>query len=322
MTTREELLKERQAFSFRKLIAVREFPIIAFIVVLSIIFSVVIDGFFSFKNLENIMRQVAVIGIMSIGMTLAIVSAGIDLSVGSMLAFSVSIGGQGILVGWPMGIVYAAILLLGLLLGFINGFLITRIKVPALIITLGTMNIYRGLTMIITKGNWITPIPRSYSFIGQGNMPLVVLLTVLVVFVIITKYMRFGRNLFAIGGNEEAAHYSGVPIRRYRVIVFTISGFLCALAGLIFVGRSAMIQPDAAVNYEMDAIAAVVIGGTSIFGGTGSVLGTLFGSILMALILAGLTMLSVDPYWQGLVTGILIIIAITLDSVRQMRSKE
>ena len=201
----------------------------------------------------------------------------------------------------------------------LNGFLITRINVPALIITLGTMNIYRGLTMLITKGVYITPIPSVYQVIGKGFIPFVFFIVVLGVFIYITLLTRFGRNLFAIGGAEQSALYSGVPVRRFKIIVYVISGFLSALAGLILVGKSGFIQPQAGLGYELNAIAAVVIGGTSIFGGSGSVLGTFFGSVLMGLILAGLTMLAVNPYWQGLITGLLIVLAIVLDSIRYLK---
>ena len=220
--------------------------------------------------------------------------------------------------GWPFWTVYLFIIALGFMLGSVNGFLITRLKVPAIIITLGTMSIFRGVTMVITKGIYITPIPSIYLWIGKGYVPFICLFVLLVLFITIARTTRFGRNLFAIGGNEEAARYSGVPVDKYRFIVYIISGVLSAVAGIIFVGRSGFVQPQAGVGYEMNAIAAVVIGGTSIFGGSGSVLGTFLGSVLMGIILAGLTMLAVDPYWQGVVTGLLIILAISLDSIRQL----
>lgn len=302
----------------KKLLQIRELPIFIYIAMMIIIFSFIIHGFFSVKNFENISRQISTIGIISIGMTLVILSRGIDLSVGAILSFTINIGGQGIVLGWPLWIVYIIMLLLGLLLGWLNGFLITRIAVPALIITLGTMNIYRGITMIITKGIYITPIPSAYQVIGKGFIPSILFIIVVAVFMFYTLTTRFGRNLFAIGGNEQSALFSGVPVRRYKLIVYIISGFLSALAGIILVGKSGFIQPQAGIGYELNAIAAVVIGGTSIFGGSGSVLGTFLGSILMGLILAGLTMLAVNPYWIGLITGILIVVAISLDSLRHL----
>jgi len=288
-------------------------------VAMIVVFSISIDGFFSLKSFENITRQITTIGIVSIGMTLIILTGGIDLSVGAILSFAINIGGLGIVAGWPMWLVYPFMLVMGLALGWLNGFLVTRVAVPALIITLGTMNIYRGAIMVITKGRYITPIPKAYEAIGSGYVPFVFLAVILVIFIYVSLNTRFGRNLFAMGGAEQSAVYSGVPVRRYKMIVYTLSGVLSALAGMILVGKSGFIQPQAGVGYELNAIAAVVIGGTSIFGGSGSVLGTFLGSVLMGLILAGLTMLAVNPYWVGLITGVLIILAIAADTLRHLR---
>ncbi len=299
-----------------RILRVREAPILLYVIAMIAVFSVAIDGFLAVRNFENISRQITTIGIVSVGMTLIILTGGIDLSVGAILSLAINIGGQGIVAGWPMWTVYPFMLALGLALGWLNGLLVTRIAVPALIITLGTMNIYRGAIMVLTKGRYITPIPSSYGTIGSGFLPFLIFAAVLAVFVFVTLRTRFGRNLFAIGGSEQSAVYSGVPVVRYKMIVYTISGFLSALAGLILVGRSGFIQPQAGLGYELNAIAAVVIGGTSIFGGTGTVLGTFLGAALMGLILAGLTMLAVNPYWIGLITGVLILLAIAADSLR------
>jgi ribose/xylose/arabinose/galactoside ABC-type transport system permease subunit len=306
--------------NLRGISRIRELPILIYVVLMIAVFSIAIEGFFSLKSVENITRQITTVGIVSIGMTLVILTGGIDLSVGAILSFAINIGAQGIIAGWPLWIVYPFMLALGLILGWLNGFLITRIAVPALIITLGTLNIYRGVVMVITKGRYITPIPKSYEAIGSGYIPFIFLAVVLAVFIYLSLNTRFGRNLLAIGGGaEQSAVYSGVPVRRYKMIVYTISGVLSALAGMILVGKSGFIQPQAGLGYEMSAIAAVVIGGTSIFGGSGGVLGTFLGSVLMGLILAGLTMLAVNPYWVGLITGVLIILAIAFDTVRQLR---
>jgi ribose/xylose/arabinose/galactoside ABC-type transport system permease subunit len=304
----------------RSLFKIREAPILIYVVIMIAVFSFTIDGFFSMKNFEIISRQITTIGIVSVGMTLVILSGGFDLSVGAILSFAINIGGQGIVLGWPIWAVYSFMLVLGIVLGWINGFLITRFAVPALIITLGTMNIYRGVTMVITKGVYITPIPSAYSFMGSGYVPFLFYAAVLGIFVFVTLQTKFGRNIFAIGGAEQSALYSGVPVRRYKTLVYVISGFLSALAGMILVGKSGFVQPQAGLGYELNAIAAVVIGGTSIFGGSGSVVGTFLGSVMLGIILAGLTMLAVNPYWQGLITGVLIVFAIALDSLRYLKS--
>ncbi len=299
----------------------REIPILLYIIFIVIIFSILIDGFFSIKNFENISRQITTIGIVSVGMTMVIITGGIDLSVGAILSFAINIGGLGISLGWPIPVVYLVMIGLGLLLGFINGFLVTRIAVPALIITLGTMNIYRGITMVITRGIYITGISSSYQIVGEGLLPFIFFLIILAIFVFITLRTRFGRNLFAIGERGESALYSGVPVNKYKVITYVLSGFLSAFAGIILVGKSGFIQPQAGMGYEMGAIAAVVIGGTSIFGGSGSILGTFLGSLFMGLILAGLTMLAVNPFWIGFITGFLILVALAVDSLRPRRQE-
>ena len=302
--------------SMRLFFKIRELPILFYVFLMIVVFSLIINGFFSLQNFEIISRQISTIGIVSIGMTLIILSGGIDLSVGAMLSFAINIGGQGIVQGWPVWVVYPFMILLGLGLGWINGFLVTKLNVHALIITLGTMNIYRGIIMVITEGKYITSIPKYYNFIGSGIVPFIILLIVLGVFMFITLCTPFGRNLFAIGNSEKSAIYAGLPVQQHKMVVYVISGFLSALAGIILVGKSGFIQPQAGIGYELNSIAAVVIGGTSIFGGSGSVLGTFLGSLLIGLILAGLTMLAVNPYWIGLITGMLIILAIASDSIR------
>ena len=306
-----------------RLLRMREAPIIIFFFLVVAVLSVTVDGFWSLSNLGTLSRQVAVIGLLSIGMTLVILTRGIDLSVGAVMAFAISIAGMlGILGGWPIWAVYALMLALGLGLGLINGILVIHFDVHPIIITLGTMSIIRGGLMVITGGMFITPIPSGYLWIGSGYVPVTILLVTLVVFQLLLWRSRFGRNLYAIGSNTEAASASGVPVDRYRVWVYVISGGLAALAGMILVGRSGFVQPQVAfTGYELSAIAAVVIGGASIFGGSGSLIGTFFGAALLAVILAGMTMRGVDAHWQGAVQGALIVLALSLDYLRQRQSE-
>ena len=299
----------------------QELPLLLFVLLLTVFFSFSIDRFFTIQNFEVISRQVTTIGIVSIGMTFVLVTGGIDLSVGAMLSFAINIGGLIIMRGTPIYIAYPFILLLGALLGAVNGFLIVKVKVPAIIVTLGTMNIFRGIIMVITNGKYITNIPQEYAWIGTGYNPFIIFVVLLILFECILRYLRFGRNIVAIGSNEQSALYSGVKVDRYKVIVFTLSGLLSALSGIIFIGRSGFIQPQAGIGYEMNSIAAVVIGGTSIYGGSGTVIGTFLGSMLMGLILAGITMLAVNAYWQGVINGLLIILAISFDTLRQGRRR-
>lgn len=271
------------------------------------------------QNFAMISRQITTVGIVSIGMTLVLVTGGIDLSVGAILSFAINIGGLLIIRGLPIAITYPFILLLGAIMGTINGLLIVWLKVPAIIVTLGTMNIFRGAIMIITRGKYMTQIPDKYLWIGSGYTPFVIFVILLVIFEFTLRRTRFGRNIVAIGSNEQSALYSGVPVNWFKILVYLLSGIFSALAGIIFIGRSGFIQPQAGIGYEMNSIAAVVIGGTSIYGGSGTIIGTFLGSFLMGLILAGITMLAVNAYWQGVINGLLIILAISFDTLRQMR---
>jgi len=298
---------------------VRELPLLAFIVLLIIFFSITIKGFMTVQNFAMISRQITTVGIVSIGMTLVLVTGGIDLSVGAILSFAINIGGLLIIRGLPIAITYPFILLLGAIMGTINGLLIVWLKVPAIIVTLGTMNIFRGAIMIITRGKYMTQIPDGYLWIGSGYTPFVIFVILLVIFEFTLRRTRFGRNIVAIGSNEQSALYSGVPVNWFKILVYLLSGIFSALAGIIFIGRSGFIQPQAGIGYEMNSIAAVVIGGTSIYGGSGTIIGTFLGSFLMGLILAGITMLAVNAYWQGVINGLLIILAISFDTLRQMR---
>lgn len=299
----------------------QELPLLVFVLLLTAFFSLNIDRFFTLRNFEVISRQVTTIGIVSIGMTFVLVTGGIDLSVGAMLSFAINIGGLIIARGTPIAIAYPFILALGAILGAINGLLIVMVKVPAIIVTLGTMNIFRGVIMVITKGKYITSIPAEYAWIGTGYTPFILFVILVILFECILRYFRFGRSIVAIGSNELSAVYSGVKVQRYKIIVFSLSGLLAALSGIIFIGRSGFIQPQAGIGYEMNSIAAVVIGGTSIYGGSGTVIGTFLGSMLMGLILAGITMLAVNAYWQGVINGLLIILAISFDTLRQRRRR-
>lgn len=309
-------------FSLAKAAGARETPIVAFFLIVLFGLSLAIDGFFTLNTFDNVSRQIAVIGILSIGMTLVVITGGIDLSVGAVMALATSVGGSiAILGGWPIWLTYPLMLGIGLGLGLINGLLVVRFNVHPMIITLGTMSIIRGALMVLTGGRYITPIPKEYLWIGAGYMPVVVLAVVIIATHLMLTRTRFGRNLYAIGGNADAARFSGVPVDRFRVWVYVASGGLSALAGLVLVGRSGFVQPQIAFDgYEMSAIAAVVIGGASIFGGNGSVAGTFLGAALLGIILAGMTMLGVDAYWQGALQGVLIIAAISLEYLRQQHS--
>ncbi|MBI3665749.1 MAG: ABC transporter permease [Acidobacteria bacterium] len=275
-------------------------------------------------NLSSVARQTAVINIMALGMTLVIVAGGIDLSVGAILAFAGFMGTRAMESGLPI----AAGMLVGLAAGFFwglaNGLLTVRLRIAPFIVTLGTLGIIRGLTLVYSGGLPVVGLPRGFSFLGEGTLlklPVVLYLLVLCALVthIILQYTKLGRYAYAIGSNREAAVYSGIPVGFHTVAVYAISGMLTGLAGMIEASRLMTGQPTAGQGYELQVIAAVVIGGGSLSGGEGSVVGTLIGAFIMGLLANGCDLLGISPYIQQAVIGAVIILAVTFDQLRKRR---
>ena len=282
------------------------------------------QNFRSETNLFSVIRQTAVINIMALGMTMVIITAGIDLSVGSILAMGGLLGtmamaqGQPILVGVLVGI------LTGALCGFINGYLTTRLKINAFIVTLGTLGIIRGLTLVISNGLPVHQIPPGFSFLGAGiilGVPFVlwVLLICALLVHFLLEHTKLGRYSFAIGSNPDAAFYAGIPVAFHLTCVYAICGALTGLAGMIEASRLMTGQPTAGNGYELQAIAAVVIGGGSLRGGEGSVVGTLVGAFIMGLLSNGSDLKGISPYWQQVIIGAIIILAVSFDELRKRR---
>lgn len=291
---------------------------------LFIILSIASPNFLTPVNLSSVVRQTATINIMALGMTFVIVSGGIDLSVGSVLAFSAVVGTLAMKagIGVPGGIVVG--MLGGLLWGFLNGTMVTGLRIPPFIVTLGTMGIVRGVTLLITSGQPVADLPRSLSYLGEGRVgPFPFVLVVLIICTIIThvalKKTKLGRYTYAIGSNEAAAVYAGIPVTRYKIWAYCILGTLTGLAGMIEASRLRTGQPTAGMTYELLAIAAVVIGGASLTGGEGTIIGTLIGAFIMGLLSNGSDLLGIDPYWQQVIIGGVIIIAVALDEARKRR---
>lgn len=282
-------------------------------------------NFLTATNLSSVVRQTAVINIMALGMTLIIISGGIDLSVGAILAFGGFVGtmamerGAGIGAGILLGIVA------GTFWGLVNGLLITRLKMTPFIVTLGTLGIIRGLTLIISNGLPIHNLPSRFSYLGEGTLlgvPFVlwILLACAVVVHVILENTRLGRYVFAIGSNVDAAYYAGIPVDFHTTAVYAISGMLTGLAGMIEASRLMTGQPTAGNGYELQAIAAVVIGGGSLRGGEGSVVGTLIGAFIMGLLSNGSDLLGISPYVQQAIIGAVIILAVLLDELRKRKT--
>ncbi len=301
---------------------VRKFSAFFGLIILCVILASLTDAFYKPTNIRNILTQVSVISVIAAGSTFVILTGGIDLSVGSMLGLS-SVLAAGIL-RWSdsSGLAMATCIVVGLLLGLANGYLVAFLRLPPFVATLGVMSIARGFCFIYTQGKPISKMPPAFRYLGTAEVFGIPLLAVsiVVVFVIAWYVLRktpFGRYIHAIGSNETATRLSGIRTNYYKAMAYVICGGLCGFAALLFTGRINSAHPLAGNGYELNAIAAVVIGGTSLSGGRGGVGGTLIGALIMGVIANGLNLLNVDSYWQGVVLGTVIILAVTID----MRSR-
>lgn len=291
---------------------------------LFVVLSIASPYFLTATNLSSVVRQTAVINIMALGMTLVIVSGGIDLSVGSILAFSGVIGTMTMVQNGSVLFGIAAGVACGMLWGCANGLMISSLRIPPFIVTLGTLGIVRGLTLVISGGLPVVGLPKQHSLLGEGTIGpapfvLVVLVVCAVLMHIVLHATKLGRYTYAIGSNEAAAIYAGIPVARYKVAIYAICGTLTGLAGMIETSRLMTGQPTAGVSYELQVIAAVVIGGGSLTGGEGTVVGTLIGAFIMGLLSNGSDLLGINPYWQQVIIGAIIILAVALDEARKRR---
>jgi ribose transport system permease protein len=297
--------------------------------ILCLALTLLTDKFLTVDNAWNVMRQISVNICIATGMTLVVLTAGIDLSVGSVLAISGAIA-AGLLkngLQFPSANLYVGFTLLGSViaaltvgsgLGFFNGWTITKFRVPPFVATLAMLTIARGLTFLWTKGFPISNLGEDFDYIGMGwfiGIPLPVWISAIVVAiaVFLTRQTRLGRYIYAIGGNENAARLSGININKVKVAVYTIAGGLAAVGGIMVTSRLDSAQPNAGISYELDAIAAVVIGGTSLSGGKGSIVGTVLGAVIIGVLNNGLVLLDVSPFWQQVVKGFVILIAVIID---------
>ena len=283
--------------------------------------------FLTEQNISNVLRQTSINGILAIGMTYVILTGGIDLSVGSVLAFSSMVAASLVSGERPQGVFVAVMAGLGTgaALGMVNGLLVSRFGVPPFVATLGMLSVARGLTFIYTDGTPIPNLSPAFRTIGQGfvgpiPVPVFIFAGVALLFWWVLKYTTFGRYIYAVGGNERSARTSGVNTRGVLFGAYIIAGSLAGLAGLILTARTTSALPQAGVSYELDAIAAVVIGGTSLSGGTGSVLGTVIGALIIGVINNGLDLLGVSSYYQQVIKGVIIITAVLLDVSRRRRT--
>lgn len=288
--------------------------------ILIVIVSILNPSFLEPLNILNLLRQVSINALIAFGMTFVILTGGIDLSVGSTLALSSAFVANMLVAGYDPILSILAGCLLGGVMGMINGLLVTQGKMAPFIATLATMTIFRGLTLVYTDGNPITGLGDSMTFqlFGRGYqfgipVPAITMIIAFTILWVILHKTAFGRKTYAIGGNEKAAIVSGIKVSRVKIMIYSLAGMLSALAGAILTSRLNSAQPTAGTSYELDAIAAVVLGGTSLSGGRGRIVGTLIGALIIGTLNNGLNLLGVSSFYQMVVKGIVILIAVLID---------
>ena len=310
--------------TLRRIVAGREAGTALGLLVLCLGLWIATPYFATTANLANVAEQSAIIGVIAIGMTCVVLTGGIDLSVGSLVALAGVVIGSALQRGLPVTVAAALGLLAGLGAGTINGVMITRGKLPPFIATLGMMSVARGVALMISDGRPISGFPDTLRVLATGRpvgvpAPVLMMLALYAVAYLVLTRTVFGRYLYAIGGNEEATALAGVDVRRYKTITYAISGLSASLCAMLLVARLDSAQPIAGMGYELDAIAAVVIGGTSLLGGSGSVIGTLIGALIMSVLRNGLNLLGVSSYLQQVAIGVVIIAAVLIDMALRRR---
>ena len=319
--------------------AARFAPLI-FLIFLMAVFALVEPRFMSSINLFNIARQVSVTGLLAIGMTFVILTAGIDLSIGSLLAFAglvaaavakggladrFTVGDATIGYGWPLAALAA--IAVGMAGGYLQGLAITKLKVPPFVVTLGGMSVFRGAALLFAAGGPISGFEPGFAWWGQGKIgpvpvPVIIFLICAITAHIVLRYARFGRRVYAVGGNPEAARLSGLNVNGIICSVYVIMGFFAGLCAFVLSARLNSAEAVAGTGYELTVIASVVIGGTSLFGGVGTIFGTVIGSLLIGVLLNGLVILNVSSYIQQIIIGVIIVLAVWFDTFAKSRRRK
>ena len=303
--------------------------IVAFLVlcVFLSVFPKTSGSFFTRQNIFNVLRQISTNLFLACGMTMVIILGGIDLSVGSIIALSGCISAGCVArYNLPLPIALLMGLLVGLLVGMFNGAVISKTTIPAFIVTLATMNIAKGLAYVYTGGSPVRVVTKEWQFLGAGYVgifptPVVILVIVLIITAIIMNKTKMGRHMYAVGGNQQAAEFSGIKVEKVKIFVHAFSGVMSGLAGIVLASRMYSGQPTAGDGAEMDAIAAVVVGGTSMAGGSGKIGGTIIGGLIIGVLNNGLNLLNVNSFWQYVVKGVVILLAVFLDYFRNKGKK-
>ena len=308
------------------MIAARQFGTVIGLAVLCVVLWILTPYFLTVSNLLNIAEQTSINAIVAVGMTFVILSGGIDLSVGSIVALSGVVLGAALQGGQPIPVALLLALLVGLACGLANGALISWGGLPPFIVTLGTMSIARGAALLFTEGRPVSGFDASFRVLATGRAgfipaPVIAMVLVYLVAHFVLTRTTFGRYVYAIGGNEEATRLSGVAIRFHKTMIYGVSGLMSAAAAVILTARLNSAQPIAGMMYELDAIAATVIGGTSLMGGEGSLGGTLVGALIMGVLRNGLNLLGVSSFLQQIVIGGVIVVAVLLDTVLKRKNR-
>ena len=304
----------------------KEVGVFIALILLSVIFSVASPNFFQSDNILNVTRQMAVTSLVSIGMTFVIITGGIDLSVGAIIAV-VGISVASLLnAGVPLSVSCFIGLIIGAAIGAVNSIFISKLNMSPFITTLGTMTILRGLGFLYTGGYPIYNLPKAFIVLGQGYfwgipIPTIFLLFIAVIAHITLKFTPFGRHVYAVGGNKDASLFAGVKVTKISSLVYIISGIVCPMAAILQTSRIGSALPTMGLGSEMDAIAAVIIGGAAMSGGSGTILGTILGAGVLAVLNNGLSLLNVNSYIMQIVTGVVVILAISIDKLRKILSQ-
>lgn len=294
------------------------------LILLGLIFSVLSGNFLTANNLITTLQQSTNIAIIAYAETMVIITGGIDLSLGSILGVAGVVVGKLILAGVPVWLSVVGGICFGGLLGFVNGFVVSKMKLIPFIATLGMQNIARGIAYVMTNSLPVSGLDQNLYFIGGGSIggipvPIFLMFILAVMFAFIMRRTVFGRRVYSIGSNREAARLSGISVEKIEMWVFVIGGFLAGLVGVILASRVLSSQPNAGTGYESDAIAAVFIGGTSPFGGSGTIMGTVIGALTIAVLKNGLNLLQVNAFWQQIAIGVVIIGAVFIDNLRRRK---
>jgi len=301
----------------------REYSILFVFLLVCVIIASIRPVFLSVYNIFNVIRQVSMIGIMSVGMTFVILSADIDLSVGSVAGFSGALA-AGLIArqGISPALAMMAPIPIAALIGWAMGIVITKTRVHSFVVSLGMMSIARGMALVYTKGLSIGNLPKSFGTLGGGMVgPIPIPVIIFGAFMILGYFVLtrtpYGRAVYAIGGNKEAARLSGIKVDRYRIMNFILCSTLAGFAGIILASRTRSAWPAAATGWELDVISAVVIGGTSFFGGRGGMVGTLIGALFLGVLRNGANLLGISPFYQQIIIGALVVTAVVIDRLRQ-----